>query len=381
MLRSQHHNLHIQVCVEINIHLSARRTSIFFPFIVVLVSALNLWGTLGTKTKMKQSLVIRTLILLAGMSTVVTPISTHRPISNHREHDRCEHTATSRQCWGDFSIDTDYYTTTPSTGITREYWLSVVKGACSPDGFLRNCTTFNGTVPGPAITADWGDTLVIHVTNNLDTNGTATHWHGIRMLHSTEYDGVPGLTQCPTPPGQTMTYRFRVTQYGTTWYHSHLSLQRTDGLYGPLILNGPATADYDEDLGVVILEEWAHVEVSSLWDNVRARGRPLSLDTGLVSGMNAYNCAKSRNPNCIGGGRKFEAIFESGKKYRIRLINVAVDGHFQFSIDGHSVTVIANDLVPIVPYETESVLIAAGQRYDLIVEADADPGDYWLRAG
>jgi hypothetical protein len=75
-------------------------------------------------------------------------------------------------------------------------------------------------------------------------------------------------------------------------------------------------------------------------------------------------------------------VFESGKKYRLRLVNSAVDGHFQFSVDGHNFTVIANDLVPIVPYETESLLISIGQRYDIIIEANADSGgDYWLRSG
>jgi hypothetical protein len=75
-------------------------------------------------------------------------------------------------------------------------------------------------------------------------------------------------------------------------------------------------------------------------------------------------------------------VFESGKKYRLRLVNSAVDGHFQFSVDGHNFTVIANDLVPIVPYEAESLLISIGQRYDIIIEANADSGgDYWLRSG
>jgi FtsP/CotA-like multicopper oxidase with cupredoxin domain len=75
--------------------------------------------------------------------------------------------------------------------------------------------TFNGTVPGPAIIADWGDNLVIHVTNNLQHNGTSIHWHGLRQLGSSEYDGVPGATQCPIAPGGGMTYRFRATQYGS----------------------------------------------------------------------------------------------------------------------------------------------------------------------
>jgi hypothetical protein len=32
----------------------------------------------------------------------------------------CENTATSRSCWGDYNIDTDYYDVTPTTGVTRE---------------------------------------------------------------------------------------------------------------------------------------------------------------------------------------------------------------------------------------------------------------------
>lgn len=31
----------------------------------------------------------------------------------------CDNTATSRDCWGDYSIDTNYYETTVTTGVTR----------------------------------------------------------------------------------------------------------------------------------------------------------------------------------------------------------------------------------------------------------------------
>lgn len=43
-------------------------------------------------------------------------------------------------------------------------------------------------------------------------------------------------------------------------------------------------------------------------------------------------------------------------------------------------TVIANDLVPIVPYETDSVILGIGQRYDVIINATQSSGDYWMRA-
>lgn len=32
----------------------------------------------------------------------------------------CAHGPTSRQCWGDYDINTDYATVTPETGVTRE---------------------------------------------------------------------------------------------------------------------------------------------------------------------------------------------------------------------------------------------------------------------
>lgn len=64
----------------------------------------------------------------------------------------CQNTATSRDCWGDYSIDTDYYNVVPDTNVTREYWLNVEEGPCAPDGVeVSNCMTFNGTIPGPAI--------------------------------------------------------------------------------------------------------------------------------------------------------------------------------------------------------------------------------------
>lgn len=213
----------------------------------------------------------------------------------------------------------------------------------------------------------------------MQTNGTSIHWHGLRQLDSSQMDGVPGVTQCPIAPGESLTYSFRATQYGSSWYHSHFSLQYAEGLFGPLILNGPATADYDEDLGLLFLSDWGHTPAFTLWDSAKEGVAP-TLENGLVNGTNTYNCTTA--DDCTGiVGSKFETVFESGKKYLIRVVNVAIEGHFQFSIDGHSLTVIGTDLVPIVPYTADSIQVSIAQRYDVIVEANADAGDYWLRAG
>ncbi|KAK2614675.1 hypothetical protein N8I77_001481 [Diaporthe amygdali] len=318
-------------------------------------------------------------LLAAAPSTMTMTLPSLQDLSSDLmpRQTSCENTATSRSCWGNYSVDTNYYDVFPDTGVTREYYLSIEEGPCAPDGYNTTCQTINGTMPGPLIIANWGDRLNIHVTNNLPVNGTAIHWHGIRQLNSVAADGVPGITQCPIAPGTSLTYSFHLTQYGSTWYHSHLSLQYGLGLFGPMIINGPATADYDEDLGALFLQDWGHKTAFALWDTAK-QGAPPTMENGLINGTNTYTCTST--DSCTGTvGKKFETVFQAGKKYRIRLVNVATDGHFQFSIDGHSLTVIANDLVPIRPYTADSVLLTMGQRYDVIVGANATPGDYWLR--
>lgn len=94
--------------------------------------------------------------------------------------------------------------------------------------------------------------------NNLQYNGTTVHWHGVRQLHSLEMDGVPGVSQCPIAPGQSYTYRFVATQYGTSWYHSHYSLQYGDGLAGPLTVHGPSSANYDDPKDPFLMTDWIH---------------------------------------------------------------------------------------------------------------------------
>lgn len=192
--------------------------------------------------------------------------------------------------------------------------------------------------------------------------------------------GVPGVTQCPISPGETMTYKIRLTQYGTTWYHSHLSVQYADGLQGPMIINGPATANYDEDLGVMLLSDWGHTDAFTLWEVKSKFGAPPALENGLINGTNTYDCSGSEDPNCLGTGTRWETVFTPNTKYRLRVVNTASDGFIRFTIDNHKFTVIANDLVPINPYITDNLLIGIAQRYDIVVEANAAIGNYWLRA-
>jgi len=80
------------------------------------------------------------------------------------------------------------------------------------------------------------------------------------------------------------------------------------------------------------------------------------------------------------GGKRHEVVFTPGKKHLLRLVNTGSEVTFRFGIDKHKMTVVAMDFVPIIPYETSTILLAVGQRYDVIVEADQVAGSYWARA-
>ncbi len=94
-----------------------------------------------------------------------------------------------------------------------------------------------------------------------------------------------------------------------------------------------------------------------MWWYLRLPTGPPSLSNGLINGKNVFACPEGdqKDPSCIGNGTRSEWHFEKGKKYRMRLINTGLYSNFRFAIDNHDLTVISNDLVPIVPYKTDNV--------------------------
>jgi iron transport multicopper oxidase len=57
---------------------------------------------------------------------------------------------------------------------------------------------------------------------------------------------------------------------------------------------------------------------------------------------------------------------QKGKRYRFRLVSLSCDPNFQFSIEGHDLTIIAIDGVNVLPKTVDSIQIFAGQRYDFV---------------
>lgn len=328
--------------------------------------------------------------------------------------------------WGDRTTknsDATVKEDVPTTNVTRYYEWTVTRTQLSPDGVLRDMIVVNNAFPGPAIEANWGDWIEVTVHNAITgpEEGTAMHWHGMLQRGSQWEDGTPGISQCPIAPGESYTYRFQAEVYGTSFWHAHYSAQYTAGVSGPMIIYGPVQeeAPYDVDLGPVMLSDWNHIPYFSMVNNVVGTDLskfPPASDDGLINGRGRFDCAKPSYSNntdwlgtnldsnmtwtCVDGSPRAKFRFQSGKTHRLRLVNGGADGKLRsvcasnlmlsltltagvqkFSIDGHTMTVIATDYVPVVPYTADVITLGVGQRTDILVTASQPPmSSWWMRS-
>ena len=156
----------------------------------------------------------------------------------------------------------------------------------------------------------------------------------MRQLTSCSQDGVGGITECPLAPGDTKTYTLIATQFGTSWYHSHFSAQYGDGAFGAIVINGPASSNYDYDLGPYIVGDWYY---KTSWQmgllahsSLQAGTPPPPADTILINGTNVNGD--------LGAYARTTGLIK-GKKYRLRIINTSADNTLRVSLDNHNFTV------------------------------------------
>lgn len=178
------------------------------------------------------------------------------------------------------------------------------------------------------------------------------------------------MTECPIPPGGSKTYTFKALQYGTSWYHSHTSAQYGNGVYGTIQIDGPASNNYDIDLGVFPIGDWYYKTADELVVFTESNPPPAS-DNVLFNGTNI-------NPLNPSQGKYANVTLTKGKRHRLRLINTSVENNFQVSLVGHQFNIIATDLVPINSFTTDNIFMGIGQRYDVLIDASQAVDNYWF---
>lgn len=191
--------------------------------------------------------------------------------------------------------------------------------------------TFDGRVPGPELRVRQGDLVEVELVNENVDDGVTIHWHGVDVPNAE--DGVAGVTQDAVRPGHSFTYRFRMSQAGTFWYHTHevSSEGVRRGLYGVL--------------------------VSEPRRPVGARG----LDLPLV----AHDFGGIQTLDRTDGVRR-QAV-AAGTPVRLRLVN-SENGPRTFTLTGTPFRVVAVDGTELngsTPLAGTALELAAGGRYDV----------------
>jgi FtsP/CotA-like multicopper oxidase with cupredoxin domain len=222
---------------------------------------------------------------------------------------------------------------------TKEFHLvtRIVKWEVEPGKFV-DAWTYNGTVPGPTIKVDVGDKVRVSIVNELPES-TAIHFHGIRVPNS--QDGVPDITQEPIKPGGTFSYAFTADRVAVGMYHSHHNAQTQvpNGLAGAFLVG-----DLPVPAGVRVAQEL-----------------PMMLDDSGAVGL-AIN------------GKSFPAtapvVAARGETVLVHYMNEGAMAH-PMHLHGLDQLIVAKDGYPLPePYYADTVLVAPGERYSVLVTAD-----------
>eukprot|EP00092_Neocalanus_flemingeri_P101164 GFUD01129321.1.p1 GENE.GFUD01129321.1~~GFUD01129321.1.p1 ORF type:complete len:786 (+),score=119.87 GFUD01129321.1:144-2501(+) len=281
------------------------------------------------------------------------------------------------------------------------------------DGMIRPVLVYNGQLVGPTIAVCEGDRVVVTLVNRLHLHGSAAqsggfnsttlHFHGIREKQPSHTyawssdggpssDGVPLVTQCPTPSGHTQTYCFsgiNGAPAGTYWYHSHMGRQRMNGAAGKLIImqrkKDHTRVDVDLPENSLFLQEWYPNTTNGIQQSLLINGK------GKL-GKHCYKSDDSENydefisnfkmgkqvsftkylcpPHNISTTYEVFNVKEPGQKYRFRIIGgIGDDVPIRVSIENHKFSVIATDARDVIKSADnfDALWVSAGERYDIVI--------------
>ena len=287
----------------------------------------------------------------------------------------------------------------PCFAETREYSLVVAKEQVYITGKPLKRVTVNGSIPGPTLQFNEGEEAIIHVSNTMDEY-TSIHWHG--LLVPPQMDGVPDFNGFPgIKLGETFTYRFKVRQSGTYWYHAHSRGQEQDGLYGSIVIHPQHEDHIKADRDYVILfsdfhEDDADTIMANLkksseyyvytqrtvgdffadikeqgfgkaWENAKMWGRMRMMPTDLTDVGNYTFLVNGKTPK-----QNWTGLFRAGERIRLRFINASAMSFYDVRIPGLQMTIVATDGQPIEPVIVDEFRFGVAETYDAIVEPSQD---------
>ena len=248
--------------------------------------------------------------------------------------------------------------------------------------------TYNGVIPGPTIEAKVGDTLIVHLCNDLPES-TTIHWHGVETPANMDGSHIAQLT---VPPGGTFRYEFPLLRAGTFWYHPHVRTHFAveQGLHGLLIVRDPVedqTLDLPQREHLIVLDDILLAPDSQIIEPFSGSREEVALE--MLNG-------REGNLMLLNGRNEPTMTMEKGVPHRLRILNasnarfvrVSVPDRPFWRIGGDqglieapiriepAATSVSSPLHPSDPDPTTGLLLTPAERADvLFFPIDAEGGD------
>jgi len=277
-----------------------------------------------------------------------------------------------------------------------EFNLSIGESMVNFTGNPRVATSVNGSIPAPTLRWREGDEVTIRVTNRLNVP-TSIHWHG--MILPYQMDGVPGVSFKGIAPGETFTYRFKVQQSGTYWYHSHSGFQEQTGLYGSIIIEPRESTRIRVDRDYVVqLSDWTDEDPMQVFAKLKKQGdyynfiEPTALDFFRDASNEGFSKAISKrrmwnqmrmSPTDLADisaytytflmngstpASNWTGLFKPGERVRLRFISSGTQSFFDVRIPGLKMKVVHVDGQDVEPVTVDEFRCGPGETYDVVVE-------------
>jgi FtsP/CotA-like multicopper oxidase with cupredoxin domain len=263
--------------------------------------------------------------------------------------------------------------------------------------------TYEGSIPGPTLRLQPGDTLDMLLVNDLPPNPLQQRMGGFPHDPSTTNLHTHGLTVSPQGnadnvlremvPGTVNPVQIKIPddhQTGTFWYHPHkhgsVSYQLFGGMAGMLIVEGgPGTLDYVPAVKaareVVMVLQVIRTDANGQVPFVNPDAQQLGSDPDKANGLwSTY--LNSHFYFTTNGVTNPTLQMRPGEVQRWRVLNAASGETLVVALQGHSLHIIANDGITIPEMQTLGLevpyVMGVGQRVDFLVRAGA-PGTYLLQ--
>ncbi|XP_048241783.1 laccase-2-like isoform X2 [Haliotis rufescens] len=330
-------------------------------------------------------------ILLCGIILLTVRLSLTSVASTHECKRTCQKNERPRVCVYNFTVE--WYRTLSKACYDCPFNHSdCFRPDCvSGDGRIKPLIAVNRQVPGPSIEVCEGDRVVVWVTNDMeDGQATSIHWHGQHQTGTPYSDGVGHITQCNIGVKETFKYEFTASPAGTHWYHGHTGMQLADGLFGAFIVRqhqdvDPNGALYDVDDHIMVVGDWKPVTSMTRYVDLMHDLYDMSLPQGLhingrarkVDVPNKFNIVKTNLTTAKTPMEVFEVT--RGQRYRLRVIGASGNCPLLVAVEKHQLQVIANDGMPVQPRPVDVFLVFPGERYDFLLFANQDVGNYWVK--